>query len=317
MKKITAILIVSGTLGLIHSCTYEKYPHKTKVIEESESILSKGFNIVDANCLNCHAHGNENGIAPTLDAIKMAYKTTYNDSAVFQEKMIAFLKEPVEKNTLMKDAVTQYGLMPGMGLSDEEIKQVVMYIYTSPVESPDWKGNQYLLDKQKYGHTENLTPLEQGKIFALQTKSVLGSNLKKALKEKGSKGAVEFCSTKAYPLTDSMANVLHAKIKRVSDRFRNPDNEAKGDELTYIKEARQIIINGGEVKPKMIEKNGKMIGFYPIFTESMCLQCHGNIKKDIEKDTYASILSIYPHDKAINFKEKDLRGIWVVEMEKK
>lgn len=86
--------------------------------------------------------------------------------------------------------------------------------------------------------------LETGKQFAIQTKSGLANYLITAISEKGSEGAVEFCNTKAIPITDSMSLVLDAKIKRVSDKPRNPANAADESELAYINKWKAAKANG-------------------------------------------------------------------------
>ena len=52
-------------------------------------------------------------------------------------------------------------------------------------------------------------------------------------------------------------------------------------------------------------------------TNIMCLQCHGKPDKDILPNTLTKIGSLYPEDKAIGYGVDELRGIWVVEMDKK
>ena len=59
-----------------------------------------------------------------------------------------------------------------------------------------------------------------------------------------------------------------------------------------------------------------MIGYYPIITNQSCLQCHGNTKKDIKPKVLEKIDLLYPKDLAINYKNNELRGIWVIEMDK-
>jgi pimeloyl-ACP methyl ester carboxylesterase len=161
------------------------------------------------------------------------------------------------------------------------------------------------------------TPVEQGRGIALQTKAVLGKNLMNAIQSKGTDGALEFCSEKAFLLTDSMSRALEARIRRTSDRNRSSLNAASGDELSYIAQAKAAIINGEVVKPGMQERNGKYVGYYPIMTEAMCLQCHGKPGVDISANTIAKLRQLYPNDKATGYGLNELRGIWVVEMNKK
>lgn len=160
------------------------------------------------------------------------------------------------------------------------------------------------------------TPLEQGRNIALQTKAALGKNLMNAISTRGTEGALEFCSEKAFLLTDSMSKILGAKIRRVSDKNRSPLNAASGEELNYIKDAKASLIKGEPVKPGMQVKEGKHLGYYPIITEAMCLQCHGKPGSDISANTMAKLRQLYPNDKATGYGINELRGIWVVEMKK-
>ena len=49
----------------------------------------------------------------------------------------------------------------------------------------------------------------------------------------------------------------------------------------------------------------------------LCLNCHGEPGKEINESTLEKINSLYPEDKAIDFKVGDLRGMWSIEMPKK
>lgn len=158
--------------------------------------------------------------------------------------------------------------------------------------------------------------LETGKGLAMQTKASLGKNLALAINERGSDGAVEFCNIEAIPITDSMSVVLGAKIKRVSDKPRNANNQANEAELAYINNWNAAKANGEEHPPLLTEINGKMVGYYPIVTNQMCIQCHGTPEKQINTKTLSKIKKLYPTDKATGYAEGDIRGIFVVEMNK-
>lgn len=163
---------------------------------------------------------------------------------------------------------------------------------------------------------EEVNYLEVGKGLALETKSNLGKNLAVAITEKGPEGAVEFCNIQAIPITDSMSQVLGAQIKRVSDQPRNPNNLANEAELSYIKQWKDAHANGADFPPMITEVDQKMIGYYPITTNAMCLQCHGAEGKDINSATLAKIQKLYPKDKATGYDINELRGVFVVEMNK-
>lgn len=158
---------------------------------------------------------------------------------------------------------------------------------------------------------------ETGLRFANNTQAVLGKNLVNAINEKGAVGALEFCNEKAYPLTDSMARMLKASIKRVSDKPRNQNNLANDNETAHIKAFKESVSKGEQPKPVVMEINGKMVGHYAIITNKMCLQCHGTVNMDILPQTFTKIKNLYPGDMATGYTENQVRGLWVVEMEKK
>lgn len=162
-----------------------------------------------------------------------------------------------------------------------------------------------------------LNYLEIGRDLAIQTKSNLSLNLVTAISKDGSAGAVEFCNLRAIPITDSMSLVLDANIKRVSDQPRNPDNKANESELAYINQWKEAKKRGEEQPPVVNEINGKIVGYYPIVTNQLCMQCHGIPKTDINVETLNKINKLYPSDQAIRYHENQIRGLFVVEMGKR
>lgn len=148
--------------------------------------------------------------------------------------------------------------------------------------------------------------------YAMQTKGVLGKNLLNAINKQGTEKAIKFCSTKAIMLTDSMGTALNATIKRVSDQPRNPLNLANEDETAFINELKEKISKGEKLTSKITESNGKTLGYFPIETNAMCLQCHGSKDLGIKPNVLKKIAQLYPKDQATGYKENQLRGIFVV-----
>ena len=169
-------------------------------------------------------------------------------------------------------------------------------------------------------HSDNkkdLTPLEQGLNFVLQTQTVLAESLINEINTQGTVRALAFCSANAFTLTDSMALALNIQIKRVSDKPRNPNNKANKQESIYITKSKELLAKSEKIKPEMTETKGKMVGYYPIMTNQICMQCHGNQNTEVLSETLLQINKLYPNDKGIDYKINELRGIWVVEMNKK
>lgn len=164
---------------------------------------------------------------------------------------------------------------------------------------------------------ERAAYLEQGQQYALQTQSVLGKNLMQAVQAGGPAHALTFCNEQAIPLTDSMSSELGVSLKRVSDRNRNPDNAASEAELAYIKDAKTAIAEGNMPTGDVQLTGEKIVGYYSILTNDLCLNCHGEPGQDITEETLRAINTYYPEDKAVGYRANQLRGIWVVEMSAK
>lgn len=154
--------------------------------------------------------------------------------------------------------------------------------------------------------------LEKGKIYAQTTQKVLGKNLMLNIQKNGLVDAVDFCNEKAYPLTDSMAIVHHAKIKRVSDKPRNQNNKASKKELEYIEFFKSKINNNESYEPILTNENGVTNFYSPIVTNTMCLNCHGVPETNIDPKVTQLLIDKYPYDEAIGYKENEVRGIWSI-----
>lgn len=323
-KKMKKTGLVSGlilSILLIVSCNQEQ-PADTTSTDTMASVeeLSKGFQLLETNCFSCHSPNAsiETRIAPPMEGIKRHYIVENStNKEQFTKDLIAFLNNPVEENSKMPGAISKYGVMPKMNFNEQQITDIAHYIYDTELEKPDWFENHYQDEKGKYKNVVTpKTPLEKGLNYAMQTKGVLGKNLMTAIKTQGTEHALSFCSEKAYPLTDSMSVALGTQIKRVSDLNRNPDNKANQQEMLYIIEAKNKLLRGEKLTPQMQEIGNQMVGYYPITTNQMCLQCHGSLETDIKPNTLTKIDALYPDDKAVGYGENELRGIWVVEMEK-
>ncbi len=166
-------------------------------------------------------------------------------------------------------------------------------------------GNKGIIPERKE-EIKSLTK-EDFKNIAEQTKKNLVGNLTKQISENGAKKALEFCNVNAIPLTQKLEAENGVMVKRVSDKNRNPDNTANETELKIIEQFKTQLAKNEELKATM--ENG--VFYAPITTNAMCLQCHGS-EKEMKPEVLAKIKSFYPNDKALGYKENELRGLMVI-----
>jgi len=163
--------------------------------------------------------------------------------------------------------------------------------------------------------SEKISNADLGLKYAMSTKAQLGKNLMGTIQSKGTEEAVIFCNVKAFPLTDSMAVVHKATIKRVSDKPRNSNNVASSKEIDHIEKFKKTLGSGQKLTPIIESLDNDSIQFYyPIITNKMCLQCHGEPNKDIKPAVLEKLTALYPADKAIGYSEDQVRGIWSITM---
>ena len=169
--------------------------------------------------------------------------------------------------------------------------------------------------------TEKLTAQDQKKYseigleFAKATQTLLGKNLMEKIQKEGATEALAFCNIEAMPLTATMSTKYNADIKRVSDKNRNPDNKANEEELKYIAKFKKEAADNIESTPIVISQGEKVHFYYPILTNTMCLQCHGKAE-DIKPKVAVKINNLYPNDLAIGYSENEVRGIWSIVFDK-
>jgi len=153
----------------------------------------------------------------------------------------------------------------------------------------------------------------QGKLIVKEAFLALSSELKSAIQEGGISYALNFCNTAALPVTDSLAKKYNVDIKRVSLRNRNPLNKADAFETSLIETFSKLgTADLSQVNMVVRDAEGYAVYAQPIIINDMCLQCHGNTKKDIDPENFALIRKLYPQGEAVDYKVGDLRGIWYV-----
>lgn len=156
-----------------------------------------------------------------------------------------------------------------------------------------------------------------GQKYASASKAALGRKLMAAIAKNGPDGAVEFCNINALPLTDSLSIAYGAKIKRVTDKPRNPLNKANEKELSFIADFKEKLTSGYPLEPILDTTDGQLNFYYPILTNAMCLQCHGKPEVQITASTLSVLDKLYPEDMAREYQENEIRGIWAIRFNQK
>lgn len=309
------------------SCKHVKKSEEKSLVSISKNEIADtqkshpGKKIMETECYICHnpRTSQESMIAPPMIAVKMYYIDDDTTKEQFIEDLIKWVNDP-EQESKMPDALFEFGSMPYIPYPDNTIAKIAEYIYDYDIERPKWyddalkegDGKGIVLKRDIISKEIQKKNANIGMANATAAKTVLGQNLIKAISKKGTIGAIEFCNKKALALTDSISVMNNAAIKRVSDNPRNLQNKANEEELGYIGYYKKLVAAGKEPQPIVKRENGLVYFYYPITTNTMCLQCHGKPNEQIKPATMTVLKSLYPADKAFGYDVNEVRGIWVV-----
>ena len=326
MKKI----IIIATLSLIAFSCKEKNENYQKIetiaMVAVSPEIAKG--LMEKQCYVCHspnASEKEGRVAPPLVAVKSRYLMDYDTKEDFVKAITAFVENPSENKAKMHGAVKKFGVMPKQVFPENTVAQIADFMFDYQIAEPAWfkehwqgHGNENWTQPGKKLVVANQQKTYEaiGLEYALSTKKILGQNLMGTIQKKGTLEALAFCNIQAIPLTDSMSVKYKATIKRVSEKNRNPNNKANAEELVYIAQFKKDIVAKNESKPVLVDKGEKVQFYYPITTNSMCLQCHGK-PENIKPEVLKKIKALYPTDLAVGYGDNEVRGIWSIIFDKK
>lgn len=146
----------------------------------------------------------------------------------------------------------------------------------------------------------------------------LQNTLETKIKDTGFASAAQFCSLNIKSLAQELSQQLPqgVTIRRITDRPRNPKNEATPKELSVLNELRSKI-NAGEHRTIIIKEKAQnhYQVYKPILVKGKCLNCHG-IKPVINQEAYKVIAKHYPNDMAIDYSPGDFRGAFLVDIKR-
>lgn len=169
------------------------------------------------------------------------------------------------------------------------------------------KNNPQAIDENTYASF-----MTNGQKIANQSQATLLSNVSKAIQQGGTAYAVEFCNTRASSITDSLSREYNCEISRVSDKFRNPDNQLTSDTEKQLWNWFSKSQENGAMHDTLVRDGNQLVYYKPIVTAMpTCLKCHGPME-EIDPTTYQKLELLYPNDHARGYELNQLRGLWKI-----
>lgn len=172
---------------------------------------------------------------------------------------------------------------------------------------------------------EAMTPVQsEQRRLAVEAKEAVFSRLFAALGEAmavkqedgspaGPAGAIGVCKELAPEITRGVAAEKGVMIGRTSARLRNPTNSAPSWAAALFEASDARGPDGFPSARFAVNRDGSLGAALPIPTLSACVACHGPAES-IGPRVREALAREYPGDRAVGFREGDLRGWFWVEV---
>jgi hypothetical protein len=152
----------------------------------------------------------------------------------------------------------------------------------------------------------------QARLVTRELSQGLQKMLGEELAKGGFVGAVKVCSEKAQSITGDFNAALGASARRVSPKYRNPNDQPDAYESAML--ARWQVAHARKALPEesvevVRDPQGQRHLRYmkPILVQAMCLSCHG-APEAIPAEVKTVLDNRYPRDLATGYQAGDLRG---------
>lgn len=160
---------------------------------------------------------------------------------------------------------------------------------------------------------------ELGEEISAVVQRQLQYNLSQAIAEGGISNALQYCNVNATSIVKDIEEKYAVRVYRVSQQYRNPNDEPDSLENLILGAYQYSFDNEQDISSSVQEEYEDTLLFTkPIMVGAeLCLNCHGTVGENLSEENYDVITSLYPEDKAINYKLGDLRGMWSIRIPRK
>ncbi|MBZ0070526.1 MAG: DUF3365 domain-containing protein [Thiohalobacteraceae bacterium] len=154
-------------------------------------------------------------------------------------------------------------------------------------------------------------PIDEVKAVAKGYAGQLKAMLQQQMQAGGPVDALAVCSDEAARIGSDAARASGWSIRRVTDRTRNPLDMPDAYEHQVLQDFSKRLGDGEKevARYEVVEEGGVRYARFmkAIPVEGLCLSCHGSAT-EVAPDVAARIQTLYPHDRAMDYKLGDLRG---------
>jgi Protein of unknown function (DUF3365) len=175
----------------------------------------------------------------------------------------------------------------------------------APVQFTSWPTSRAPAELQR--------PISRADLLIAEMQGAVLRELSPALQHAAPE-TLSFCHLNATALKDRVGWHEHVAMGRTADRVRNPANAPRPWAASLVR--THATAKPSEVHGFVVDLGDRIGVLRPIVEQSQCAPCHGPENK-IAPPLLVAIRSRYPADRAVGFKDGDLRGWFWVELPKR
>jgi len=155
--------------------------------------------------------------------------------------------------------------------------------------------------------------ISRADLIVASMQDALLRELTNALNQGGPTFAIQSCHIDVIGAIRRIEGREGIAAGRTSDRLRNPTNAPSAWAAPLV--AAHAGHSAREVDGFVLDRGDTVGVLRPIAQRSMCASCHGPAEK-LDPGVFAALRERYPKDRAVGFKEGEIRGWFWVEMPK-
>ncbi len=143
MKNI--LILLFGVLFLI-SCTGRESEKQSEVKTEQNAEVKKltAKEKFETMCGICHWQKMpEKPVAPPVYNVRRRYLMQYPNEEQFVDAVSKWVEKPEHEKALLHGAVERFNVMPKLGYSKEDVKEIAAYIYKTEFPMPKGMGKMH------------------------------------------------------------------------------------------------------------------------------------------------------------------------------
>ncbi len=112
------------------------------VSSNSQSQILSGEQLLNTRCMICHklAPTHDSLLAAPMRGIQRNYKEKFVTKEEFIKAVVDWASHPDSTNSAMEGAIEQFGVMPNLYFSKEELQEIANYMYDADFPKPAWSG---------------------------------------------------------------------------------------------------------------------------------------------------------------------------------